>query len=348
MTSVGNGAAARYTTAYDAQGRITASSQVTAGQTYSFSYGYNAAGSLTSETYPSGRVVKTAYDGVNRPAWVQGSFGGVNTDYAGSPGDPNTWAHYWPHGGLYYHLRRNGVWHAASFNKQLRQTETYEARNNDAGQMLFVSCPDWGENGNFAVYSICPVNSGGGNNGNLKGYVEYHGGPGYPQFLAFSQQFGYDGLNRLTSIGDSGGYSRNFAYDAYGNMAVQSFSGIGLSSLTPYSGSGNHPFDGSNRLRNAGYDLVGNQTNVGSLQIGYDAENRQRSLTDALDRSVAMQYEYDGEGNRVTKSSPAGTTVYVYDAFGQLAAEYSNTAAAASPHVLSGLRSPGFGADGDG
>ena len=36
LTSVGNGAAARYTTAYDAQGRITASSQVTAGQTYSF------------------------------------------------------------------------------------------------------------------------------------------------------------------------------------------------------------------------------------------------------------------------------------------------------------------------
>ena len=117
------------------------------------------------------------------------------------------------------------------------------------------------------MYSICPVNSGSGNNGNLKGYVEYHGGPGYPQFLAFSQQFGYDGLNRLTSIGDSGGYSRNFAYGAYGNMAVQSFSGIGLSSLTPYSGSGNNPFDGSNRLRNAGYDLVGNQTNVGSLQI---------------------------------------------------------------------------------
>ena len=155
--------------------------------------------------------------------------------------------------------------------------------------MLFVSCPDWGENGNFAVYSICPVNSG------------------------------------------SGGYSRNFVYDAYGNMAVQSFSGIGLSSLTPYSGGGNTPFDGSNRLRNAGYDLVGNQTNVGSLQIGYDAENRQRSLTDALDRSVSMQYEYDGEGNRVTKSSPAGTTVYVYDVFGQLAAEYSNTAPVASP-----------------
>ena len=84
-------------------------------------------------------------------------------------------------------------------------------------------------------------------------------------------------------------------------------------------------------MLNAGYDLVGNQTRVGSLRIGYDAENRQRSLTGALDRSVSVQYEYDGEGNRVTKSSPAGTTVYVYDAFGQLPAEYSNAATAASP-----------------
>ena len=90
-------------------------------------------------------------------------------------------------------------------------------------------------------------------------------------------------MNRLTSIGDSG-YGRNFVYDAYGNMAVQSFSGIGLSSLTPYSGSGNHPFDGSNRLLNAGYDLVGNQTRAGSLQIGYDAENRQRLLRAFLRR----------------------------------------------------------------
>jgi hypothetical protein len=37
-------------TAFDAMGRVAASNQATAGQTYSFSYGYNLAGSLTSET----------------------------------------------------------------------------------------------------------------------------------------------------------------------------------------------------------------------------------------------------------------------------------------------------------
>jgi YD repeat-containing protein len=36
---------------------------MTAGQSYNFSYTYNLAGALTSETYPSGRVVTSRYDG---------------------------------------------------------------------------------------------------------------------------------------------------------------------------------------------------------------------------------------------------------------------------------------------
>jgi RHS repeat-associated protein len=42
------------------------------------------------------------------------------------------------------------------------------------------------------------------------------------------------------------------------------------------------------------------------------------------------RYLYDGNGQRVEKSGPTGTTVYVYDAFGQMAAEYS-TAQNTSP-----------------
>lgn len=39
---------------------------MTIGQTYSFTYNYNLAGSLTRETYPSGRAATTGYDGANR------------------------------------------------------------------------------------------------------------------------------------------------------------------------------------------------------------------------------------------------------------------------------------------
>ena len=49
------------------------------GQTYSFSYVYDLSGALTSETYPSGRVVKTSYDGAERASAVSGTLGTICT-----------------------------------------------------------------------------------------------------------------------------------------------------------------------------------------------------------------------------------------------------------------------------
>ncbi len=39
--------------------------------------------------------------------------------------------------------------------------------------------------------------------------------------LSFNQTFGYDNLNRLTSAIDSGGWSRNFSSDEYGNLRAR-------------------------------------------------------------------------------------------------------------------------------
>jgi YD repeat-containing protein len=77
---------------FDAMRNVLASNQVTAGQTYSFSYGYNLAGALLSETYPSGRVVTTGYDAASRATSVSGQAGPTTTNYI-------TQAAYWPHGG---------------------------------------------------------------------------------------------------------------------------------------------------------------------------------------------------------------------------------------------------------
>jgi RHS repeat-associated protein len=63
--------------------------------------------------------------------------------------------------------------------------------------------------------------------------------------------------------------------------------------------------------------------------MAYDAENRQISATDGVTHAVE-NYLYDGAGQRVEKTGPGGASVYVYDGFGQLAAEYS-TAATAYP-----------------
>jgi YD repeat-containing protein len=58
-------------------------------------------------------------------------------------------------------------------------------------------------------------------------------------------------------------------------------------------------------------------TAFGLLTVSYDAENRQTKLESNV-------YSYDGAGQRVGKTTANGTTSYIYDAFGQLAAEYSS------------------------
>lgn len=52
----------------------------------------------------------------------------------------------------------------------------------------------------------------------------------------------------------------------------------------------------------------------------YDAESRLATVTNG---GSVVSYDYDGEGRRVRKTVAAGQTVYVYDAAGQLTAEYS-------------------------
>lgn len=66
------------------------------GQAYGFSYTYNLAGALTSETYPSGRTIQTDYDPVNRVSKVSGVLAGQTKNYASDIG-------YWAHGAPNYY-----------------------------------------------------------------------------------------------------------------------------------------------------------------------------------------------------------------------------------------------------
>jgi len=100
-----NGVSTTNYTGYDSLGRITGSNQITLNQpqdqTYSFSYGYNLASALTSETYPSGRTVVTGYDAANRTAWVQGTASAATTKYVGDGGNTTRWTSYSAHGEPY-------------------------------------------------------------------------------------------------------------------------------------------------------------------------------------------------------------------------------------------------------
>jgi YD repeat-containing protein len=133
-----------------------------------------------------------------------------------------------------------------------------------------------------------------------------------------TQTYGYDGLNRLTSMAETGGLSQDYAYDRYGNRAVTS-GYVASTMLTPQSLTAFNAK--TNQITASSYDAAGNQQRDGAGRtFSYDAENHQRSFN-----GTAALYSYDGDGRRVKKLDQSGTTVFVYDARGQMVAEYSNS-----------------------
>ncbi len=330
LTSIANGVSTTQYTQFDPLGNVLKSSQTTtvAGtpHTYSFQYGYNLLSALTSETYPSGRTVTTAYDGANRPITVTGANAGSTTNYVAE-------MHYWPHGAPYYFNYSNGLTRAAAYNAQLQPIETYEALNNtnDAQHMLFATCPDWGApNQTSAVYTLCPSTSGSQDNGTLQGLTFIHGAS------SFKQTYQYDNLNRLTMAGETGSsgntvWSQTYNYDQYGNLWMAN---LNLPAYMPMPSS--NVYNGKNQNPSTGitYDNAGNQTALGSVTLSYDAQNRQVGSAGIVGGSAS--YQYDGAGQRVLKtvgSQPMSsqTILYVFDAFGQLAAEYDSQAVTAPP-----------------
>ncbi len=342
LTQIDNGVSTDNILGYDPLGRITGSSQTTNGATYTFpAYKYNLAGSLISETLPSGRVIAISYDAANRPVTLQGSLNGA-TNYIGNPSgtdttNPATWIQYWPSGSPLSFTRGNGLTYAAEYNGRLQQIESFEAMNypsltaaNAPSNILFASCPQWGYGSVAVIVQACPASPTTGDNGNLWGYSEYLGGPGNNAFATFAQSgITYDGVNRLVGIADSTGsstnWSRQFGYDAYGNMNVTGNSGTTLNPDMPGPAA---TYNTKNQRSDAtySYDSAGNlqSIQVGQVALTYDAENRQIGAGSAA-------YSYDGNGRRVVKNTGGIITAYVYDSAGELTAEYTSVPPSSAP-----------------
>ena len=155
-----------------------------------------------------------------------------------------------------------------------------------------------------------------------------------------SQSYSYvDPANRLSLASETGGWTQNYNYDAFGNRAVAAGSYMPNEGFTP-SGTVASVFPRSdNRLvRGAGdaYDGAGNQTawatvppSASGSWFTNDGENR--LLTANVANQGGASFVYDGEGRRVQKTASSGAaTTYVHDAMGNLAAEYSTAAPAAA------------------
>ena len=246
------------------------------------SHGYNRAGNLISMTYPSGRVLNTEYDPAGRMAGVRDQSSG--TYYAGAAAtDATNRIQYSAHGAVSVMKLGNGLWEHTNFNTRLQPSEIGLGTSSTSSGTLGLTY-DYGTTTN---------------NGNVLS-VSYVGGG-----LSYTQIFGYDTLNRLTTSQEGSAWSQTNSYDRYGNRSIV---GGSLSFNTA-----------NNRITNAGYvyDSAGNLTNDGLHSYGFDGDNKIKSVD-----GVSDVYRYDGDGNRVRKNLASGEKVRMVYSGDKLIAEY--------------------------
>jgi RHS repeat-associated protein len=301
LTSISSNVSATNYSAYDAMGRVTTSNQITDGQTYSMSYGYDAASNLISLTYPSGRVIKSEYDAAGRTAGVKDQASG--TYYAGGAyNDDTNRMKYAAHGAVSVMKLGNGLWEHTAFNSRLQPTDIGLGTSSTDSSTVALS------------YTYGTTT----NNGNVLTHGYAGGG------LSYTQTFTYDELNRLATSGEGGSsWSQNNSYDRYGNRSV----------------AGNLTFnDSTNRITTSGYsyDSAGNLKNDPTQSFDFDAENKITKVNGESD--VYDVYRYDGDGNRVRKNFSSGEKVRMVYSGGQLIAEYALSSGALTKEYVYGAK----------
>ena len=124
-----------------------------------------------------------------------------------------------------------------------------------------------------------------------------------------TKNYTYDKLNRLTNASYSDGTYETYTYDKMGNRLT----------MTTQTGTTNYKYDSDNRLLQAGstyyfYDKNGNTIKKVSPQetdtYQFDYNNM---LTQYSNGTTTVQYQYDGDRNRIAKIVNGVMTNYIND-----------------------------------
>ncbi len=339
LTSVASSVSESRITAYDAQERITGSQQLTGGQTYSFSYTWDLADNLLTQTYPSGKVAQFDYDSSGDLARVGNSAGFT---YASS-------FSYAPHGELERFRFGNGLWETQRFNSRRQITEIgvgYSAANTGV----------WKTNYEYGDWQGSTLDTTKNNGGLARQTISVPTIGAATGFTAI-QSYTHDPLDRLKSatetIGGNQTWKQTFLYDRFGNRNLDTANTTILSSESSVAKVANPEILTSNNRFKADqdndqqddylFDPSGNLTrNAVGLEFAFNAENLQTSATGS---GLSMAYSYDGNNKRVKTYDAINdrTTIFVYDANGVLAAEYTINVTPPAVPVISYLTEDALG-----
>ena len=306
---------------YDSMGRVNVQKQVTGSNTYSLSYTYNLAGLLSTETYPTSRVLTHSYDNAGRLSQISDG----TTSFASS-------FTYAPSGGMLSETWGNGAVHSVAYNNAL-QVSQIKLKQSSSGSEL--------QRYDYLYGQVTQSNGSvdkSKNNGQIGRVDGIINGSSTKEW---EQRFSYDELGRLSTAaeyqqgtGSTPSWKQEFTYDRYGNR-FQSGSGNTNVGFTPVV-SGDVSTT-TNRFVSTGstpitYDAAGNITQDKKFRVDpqgdgmnyiYDANGRQ--ITAAGTDEIGTQDSlYDCVGQRVQTSGNNITRQMIYDIFGQSVADYKN------------------------
>lgn len=325
------------TIAYDALGRACTSAEtVGTGSPSSFAYQYNLAGGITSETYPSQRVVATSYDLQNRP-W---SVSAGTTTYVNS-----TNTSYAPQGALAQ------LQFGTAASPVATQTFTYDPVREQPIATTVTAGGTAGAQLLSLGYAYCPGGSScSTNNGNpLSQQITTPPMLNATTNTIINQTYVYDKLNRLALAVENptaapntqspvcqgitgASWCQQYSPGEYGNNVTSSVN-LGTFSAPAAFDNTTNRISPNNGASGWNYDFAGNlNRDSANATYAFDAEGRMTAACPNQSNPALctnqwatgqIAYTYDGDGKRVQVNRADGTsTTYVYDGSGSLAAEY--------------------------
>lgn len=313
--AVGNALATKTEFDYDAMGRVKKHRQWVTGQEYDLEYTYNLAGQLTSETYPSGRIVANSFDANGRLAGIADAsrtyLGGLQ--YQGNGGSLSSMTF------------GNGTTQTMTLNDRLQFSQQELKRGSETLEKYVYN------------YGQIDVNNGSitanSNNGELAKVESWIGST-----KQWEQRFGYDQLGRLSESreykqGDNNHltYKQRFDFDRFGNMYRKAANNgtAGQENPLPYTPiEDSHISKSTNRLTSStAYDEAGNvvtDNKFRNLNFGYDANGRMVKAVSSLlmTSSGDALSVYDAAGMRVAEKANDVWRFLIYDLGGKMVAEY--------------------------
>jgi len=300
---------------YDVMGRVNVQKQVTGSNTYGLSYTYNYVGQVTSETYPSNRVVSYSYDNAGRLSTVSDG----TTTFASNFG-------YAPSGAMTSETWGNGAVRSLAYNSAL-QVSQVKLKQSSSGSEL--------QRYDYLYGQVTQSNGSVDKTKNTGQVARIDGTINGSATKEWDQRFSYDELGRLSAAseyqqGSTQTWKHEYTYDRYGNRFQSGGGNTSNPYYTPVVSSDIN--DTTNRFITSGstpvtYDAAGNITQDAKFRFmnaTYDANGRQLTAS-AMDSDLSETSLYDSNGQRVQRTSNSGTRTIVYDTFGRQIADYNGT-----------------------